>query len=245
LIISGAAGTYLKSIVYGGLDGIITTFATVTSVAGAELSAIVIVILGVSHLFADGLSMGMGDAISEQSEIDFATSERNREKWEMENNMEGEISEMVELLISKGISQADAELIIRTLSKYPDPFLDHMMVEELGLLPLDPDHSPFRAGAATMASFILFGSVPLAPYLIAFLPGVTLTAQAQLYIAGFATVLTLFALGAIKERLVDYGQSWVRSGVTMVANGSFAAAVGFVLGWALKRVLGDDVALPP
>lgn len=54
----GEAAEYLKSIVYGGLDGIITTFATVTSTAGAELSAAVIVILGISHLFADGLSMG-------------------------------------------------------------------------------------------------------------------------------------------------------------------------------------------
>lgn len=54
---------------YGGLDGIITTFATVTSVAGAELSASVIVVLGISHLFADGLSMGMGDAMSSQAEL--------------------------------------------------------------------------------------------------------------------------------------------------------------------------------
>jgi hypothetical protein len=37
--------------------GIITTFATVTSVAGAELSASIILILGIAHLFADGLSM--------------------------------------------------------------------------------------------------------------------------------------------------------------------------------------------
>lgn len=58
---AGDAGEYIKSIVYGGLDGIITTFATVTSVAGAEFSAAVIVVLGISHLFADGLSMGMGD----------------------------------------------------------------------------------------------------------------------------------------------------------------------------------------
>ncbi len=49
--------THLKSIIYGGLDGIITTFATVTSVAGADLSVLVIIVLGIAHLFADGLSM--------------------------------------------------------------------------------------------------------------------------------------------------------------------------------------------
>ncbi len=96
-----------------------------------------------------------------------------------------------------------------------------------------------------MGSFILFGSVPLAPYLIAFLPGVTLSAKSQLYIAVVATVFTLFLLGAIKGHLVDYGNSWIRSGLVMAANGSFAATVGFVMGWALKQALGDDVALPP
>lgn len=61
--------------------GIITTFATVTSVAGADFSPAVIVVLGISHLFADGISMGMGDYMSSQAEIDFTESERAREKW--------------------------------------------------------------------------------------------------------------------------------------------------------------------
>lgn len=54
------AGDYIKQIIYGGIDGIITSFATVTSVAGADLSNGVILVLGISHLFADGIAMGMG-----------------------------------------------------------------------------------------------------------------------------------------------------------------------------------------
>jgi VIT1/CCC1 family predicted Fe2+/Mn2+ transporter len=85
---SNLANAYLKSIIYGGLDGIITTFATVTSVAGAHFSSIVVIVLGISHLFADGLSMGFGDALSTQAELDYNKSERRREQWEMENNMQ-------------------------------------------------------------------------------------------------------------------------------------------------------------
>ncbi len=58
-----------------------------TSVAGADFSAAVIVVLGISHLFADGLSMGMGDYLSSQAEIDYTASERKREAWEMDVNM--------------------------------------------------------------------------------------------------------------------------------------------------------------
>lgn len=50
-------GKYIKDLVYGGLDGIITTFAIVSGVAGANLSSSVILILGVANLLADGFSM--------------------------------------------------------------------------------------------------------------------------------------------------------------------------------------------
>ena len=76
-----AGGGYIKSAVYGGLDGIITTFATVTSVAGSGLPHAVILIIGLAHLVADGLSMGLGDMLSSQAEADLVTHERNRETW--------------------------------------------------------------------------------------------------------------------------------------------------------------------
>ena len=97
------ANDYLKSIVYGGLDGIITTFATVTSVAGAHFSALVVIVLGISHLFADGLSMGLGDTLSSQAELEYNIAERRRERWEMDNNMDGEIEEMIAIYIKKGM----------------------------------------------------------------------------------------------------------------------------------------------
>ena len=46
----------------------------------------------------------------------------------MENNPEGEISEMVDLYMEKGVSKEDATTIITTMAKYKDFFVDHMMV---------------------------------------------------------------------------------------------------------------------
>lgn len=53
-----------KSIVYGGLDGIITTFAVVAGSVGGNLSVATIIILGFSNLLADGFSMAAGDYVS-------------------------------------------------------------------------------------------------------------------------------------------------------------------------------------
>ena len=55
----------IKSIVFGGLDGIITTFAIVASVAGANLALEVVIITGFAKLLGDGLAMGFGDCMSE------------------------------------------------------------------------------------------------------------------------------------------------------------------------------------
>lgn len=55
---------YLEDIVYGGNDGIITTFTVVSGVEGAKLATIVVIILGFVNLFADGFSMGASRYLS-------------------------------------------------------------------------------------------------------------------------------------------------------------------------------------
>ncbi|MBP9819513.1 VIT1/CCC1 transporter family protein [Candidatus Woesebacteria bacterium] len=59
---------FLKAAVYGANDGIITTFAVVAGVAGAQLSPTIIIILGIANMVADGLSMAVGDFLGERSE---------------------------------------------------------------------------------------------------------------------------------------------------------------------------------
>jgi VIT1/CCC1 family predicted Fe2+/Mn2+ transporter len=59
---------YLSQLVYGGIDGVVTTFAVVAASVGAGLSSTVVIILGLANLVADGISMGISAYLSEQSE---------------------------------------------------------------------------------------------------------------------------------------------------------------------------------
>ena len=66
----GAVATarhYIRDLVYGANDGLITTFAVVAGVAGGGLSSRALLILGVANLLADGLSMGVGNYLSIRS----------------------------------------------------------------------------------------------------------------------------------------------------------------------------------
>lgn len=65
---------YLGQIVYGAIDGSVTTFAVVAGAAGAKLGSTVIIILGFANLIADGFSMGAGSYLSAKSERDLKLS---------------------------------------------------------------------------------------------------------------------------------------------------------------------------
>jgi vacuolar iron transporter family protein len=55
---------YLRDLVYGANDGIITTFAVVAGVAGGALSPTAVLIVGAANLAADGFSMGAGNFLA-------------------------------------------------------------------------------------------------------------------------------------------------------------------------------------
>ena len=126
-----------------------------------SLSIQVILVLGFSNMFADALSMGMGDALSTKAENAAIMKEREREKWELQNFKEGEIEEMVELYEHKGLSRQDAEIVVRTMAKYEDFFVDRMVMDELEMMVPDPDDNPWFDGLVTFCSFVFFGIFPL------------------------------------------------------------------------------------
>ena len=143
------SGGLLKPMIFGGLDGILTSFAIVAGAAGGNLSTNVVLILGFSNIFADALAMGVGEFLSSKAENEWILSERKREEWEFENFPDGEIKEMVEIYEERGMSHDDAALVIHTMAKYKDFFVDVMMTQELQLQVPDVNHvkESFREGS--------------------------------------------------------------------------------------------------
>lgn len=78
----------------------------------------------------------------ERLRSDFGEFERQRERWEVDNFPEGEVQEMVQIYTEYGISERDAEIVAKTLSKYPEFWIDHMLLHEIGIVPnsMRPNH---------------------------------------------------------------------------------------------------------
>jgi VIT1/CCC1 family predicted Fe2+/Mn2+ transporter len=234
----GFANEYLKSIVYGGLDSVISSLGIVTSVAGGHLGADVIIVLGVSKLLGDSISMATGDAMSSQAELDYNLFQREKQEKQLDRNGDDEFHHLVRQYEKKGMSKEDADNVLSILSKYPDVLLDHVMTVQAGLPPPDKDHSsPIKEGAVTMLSFIFFGSIPLLPYLLALIPGVHISDTAQFVSSMVAAVVSLFTLGAFKGHLSS--GSLIRNGLLMSFNGSIAGALGYIIGYLMGKLIED------
>jgi VIT1/CCC1 family predicted Fe2+/Mn2+ transporter len=55
---------YIRDLVYGASDGVITTFAVVSGVTGGSLSQAAVLIIGAANLAADGISMGVSNFLA-------------------------------------------------------------------------------------------------------------------------------------------------------------------------------------
>jgi len=233
------SGKYVKSMLYGGMDGLVSVFVSVAAVAGGGSAGVsVLIVLGLAKLLAGAISMGVGDWLATKAEVEHAVIERKRENWECENYIEGEVEEMVQLYVEKGLSEESARQLIGILSSHRKLFVDMMMVHELGIFEQDEKQVPWKHGVVNFGSFMVLGIIPLLAYL-ALIGGGTNTHNYLFYVTIAMTVFTLFVMGVIKSKLTD--TFWLTSGISTVFFGCIGAAVGYGVSVLLLSTTGISI----
>src|SRR4026207_1713394 len=94
--------SHLRDFIYGGIDGTVTTFAVVAGVAGADLSATIVIILGFANLIADGFSMAVSNFLATRAEIQERELARSEEELEIRRTPDGEREEIRQIFALKG-----------------------------------------------------------------------------------------------------------------------------------------------
>ncbi len=219
-------GSYIRDIVYGANDGIITTFAVVAGVAGANLSSNIVLILGFANLLADGLAMAIGNYLGTKSEHEYVEKERQMEEWEIKHVPECEIKEIKDIYRKKGFKGKSLTKMVELVTSNKKLWVDTMMIEELGLLP-DDDSSPFKNGLATFFAFGVAGLFPLLPYV--FLPSNSFNTSI------IFTGLSLFVVGALRTFITK--KNWLIAGLEMLLVGAIAAIVAYATGHFIETKL--------
>lgn len=222
-----ALGPFIHDIVFGAHDGIVTTFAVVAGTVGAELPVSVIVILGIANLLADGVSMGAGAFLSLRSEKDQYERILKEEMQEIEHMPEMEREEIREAYEAKGFTGTDLDHAVAILTRDKDVWAKTMMHEEHGMTG-ETASRPFLHGLMTFLGFLVFGAIPLAPYLFGFGGG------RQFLTAVLSTAAALLIVGI--TRSVVTRERIVRGVVEVLAVGSLATVVAYGTGVLLKQV---------
>lgn len=221
-------GEHVGDFVFGGIDGVVTTFAVVAGVAGASLSPAVVLVLGLANLLADGFAMGVGNYLSIRSEHERYDRERKRELWEIENVPEHEREEIRKLYADKGLRGHALDQVVAAITADKTLWLDTMMREELGLS--QETRSPVKGGLVTYAAFIVIGFVPLLSFVGAiFMPSLD---ENTFGISVGLTALALFVIGALKTLIVE--RPFWRSGLETLLMGGLAATVAYAVGYLLR-----------
>lgn len=221
---------YLREIIYGGTDGIVTTFAVVSGFSGASLSSestltltfLTVLLFGLANLFADGLSMGLGNFLSIRAERDLYRKRKEEERKELKTNKEFEVKETLHILEEKGFSEQDAKTLTDIMIENEEYWLDWMMQHELEI-PNPEGVNPFYTGISTFISFLIFGAIPIIPFIL--INNDTNLAFISSAIGAFSALLLL---GILKWKVI--GAEFVRSVVEIIVIGSAAASSAFIVG---------------
>ncbi|MBJ7472138.1 MAG: VIT1/CCC1 transporter family protein [Solirubrobacteraceae bacterium] len=224
------AVSYLRDLIYGAVDGAVTTFAVVAGATGAGLSNGVVVIMGLANLFADGFSMGVSNFLGSRAAEQQRDRARRREERHIDRYPEGEREEIRQLFAAKGFEGDDLERIVAVITSDRERWIDTMMTEELGFA--RDATSAVRAALATFAAFLVVGALPLSVFLIdALAPDVI--ADPFVWSAAL-TAVAFFGVGSLKARVVE--MRWWRSGLETFLIGGAAAAIAYLVGVALEGV---------
>jgi len=226
---------YFKEVIYGGIDGIVTTFAVVAGFSGAALSAdvttqlsfLIVLLFGLANLFADAASMGLGNFLSVRSEQDLYNSRRRLKTTQIHNAADINADATVSLMKDRGFSEEQAKQLATIYRTNEEYWVDFMMTNELEMS--DPrGENPILTGSATFVSFLVFGAIPLLPFI--FMESGDAALAFKLSIAG--TFCALVALGLLKWRVI--GSGFLASLMEVLMVGGTAATLAFIVGTFFK-----------
>ncbi len=214
-------GRFIREVMFGMNDGLVSTISFVAGATGALMQARVVLLAGIASVVAGALSMGIGAYLASKSQRDFFESEKERERREIEEVPELERKEIRDIFTKLGFLKDEVEVIVNRVTSDKALWVRFMMREELGILEESFDN-PVTVGFLMAGAYVVGGIAPLLPYLV--MEDVLLA----LKVAVAVSLVALFIIGIGTTILTK--QPWLKSGMEVMLLGSLAAGVGFGIG---------------
>lgn len=216
-------GNWLREIVFGLNDGLVTTLVFIMAVSGIAPAQLIIVVLG--EIMAGGISMALGGYLSARTEQEILDYRIATERYEIEHEPEEEREELRAIYRQKGFTGSLLNRVVGHLTADEERWHRAMIHDELGVVE-DERINPWVRGLQIGLSFVLGGLIPTIPVLLR-LP------QMQWWAYGL-TALTALVLGSVKARYTHKGP--LRAGLEFLVVVTIGTLAGVGLGLLLHAV---------
>ncbi|MHA2251389.1 MAG: VIT1/CCC1 transporter family protein [Candidatus Kariarchaeaceae archaeon] len=219
---------YIRDIILGANDGLISVFALVIGVAGGGLDPRNVLLAGIAGLVAGALSMAIGEYLSTKSQEELYDAEKTMEASHIEHHIEHEKGELREWYAEKGFSGELLEKIVETIASDPEILLKEMMMAEFGVLE-EERRSPIKATLIIGIAFAVGAFPPIFPFIF------VNSTQTGIILAGIISVLALFSVGSMKA--VVTSTNILRSGSENMVLGLLGALITYIIGYFVGTVV--------
>jgi len=213
----------VKHVMFGGLDGVITTFAIVCAGIGMDLDPEEILFLAIASLFADAFSMGYGDYVSSNMERNYYLEEKKRNRQRFAFNKIKEADRFTQLLVQKGMEETDAKYISAAYSKYESVFVKELVRMDIDIGDPGSKMDLICGALSTFMSFIIVGGIPILLFTLTDFNERKQTVKIPVFSSLCAFML--FLLGTICAHYTKQNRLW--RGIETMMYGTFSAAVAY------------------
>jgi VIT1/CCC1 family predicted Fe2+/Mn2+ transporter len=213
-------GGWLREIVFGLNDGLVTTLVFIMAVSTVTAGHLVVVVLG--EVLAGGVSMALGGYLSARTAREVLEQQIATERYEIAHEPDEERAELRAIYRRKGLRGSLLDRVVSHLTANDERWLQAMVHDELGVVE-DEQANPGLQGLQVGISFVVGGLIPTVPVLLA-LP------YFQWWAYGL-TALTAMILGAVKARYTPKGP--MRAGLEFLVVVTIGTLIGVGIGFIL------------
>jgi predicted membrane protein (TIGR00267 family) len=224
----GASRQYVRDIILGVNDGLISTFLLVSGVVGGGLTSTQVLLTGIAGGVAGMISMAAGEYMATKSQEEVFEAEMELEKHHLLHHRDHERAELREMFEDMGLHGEDLDTVVDIIDKSDESMLGVMAGLEFGVVDTER-RSPYVAALAS-GLFFLIGALPsVLPF--AFLDDPT----AGLLVAGVLSGIGLFIVGAVKTTLTK--KNAIISGAENLAIGLGGGLLSYLVGKAFDQLI--------
>jgi VIT1/CCC1 family predicted Fe2+/Mn2+ transporter len=215
----------VREFVFGIQDGLMSTVGLLAGIQGATKNNLVVIITGLTSMFAGAVSMATGSYLSSNAEKEIFDKEIKdaAELAEAEPYIAAE--GLLNALGEEGMTKEQGYRVVKLLGQQQGVFLRTFQEKVFGLGTAELNR-PIRAALVMGASFILGGAIPLLPYIL-------FSGMTALYISIALAGVTLFSVGVFKGRLA--GLPIFASGIQFFAIAVGASLFGYLIGLGVQH----------